>query len=195
MCRNSPCGALRAKITPSPPIPKFLWHKLWICLIELSKRRFSLVCNCDVPSIWTQKVHTSCITNIARSTEPLSNHFSQSSTIRAHRALCSGVKLGVSLLRSSIKMKSFPRPSYFANSMVSPVWAATAVASDLRTRLVLCGGVKPLAHAMERRRATFIIMVGIVLRGVGSCGRRGPAVRFSFFLGLVWFGLEEKKLS
>ena len=42
-------------------------------------------------------------------------------------SLCSGVKLGASLSRSSINIKSFPNPSYFANSIESPSFADRGV--------------------------------------------------------------------
>ena len=43
--------------------------------------------------------------------------------MHTHLSLCSGVKLGETLSRSSINIKSLPSPSYFANSILSPLFA------------------------------------------------------------------------
>lgn len=70
--------------------------------------------------------------------------------MRTHRSLCSGVKLGSTLSRSSIKMKSFPSPSYLANSTESPSLAERAVeeVDDLRAVLER-GEMVVQADAME----------------------------------------------
>ena len=68
-----------------------------------------------------------------------------------HLSLCSGVKLGVSLSRSSIKMKSFPRPSYLANSIKSPIPANDAVrALPIVSLASLRDGANALADVKQR---------------------------------------------
>jgi len=58
----------------------------------------------------------------------------QQQQINTHLSLCSGVKLGETLSRSSINIKSLPSPSYFANSILSPFFADRML--DMRGEVV-----------------------------------------------------------
>jgi len=69
-------------------------------------------------------------------------------------SLCSGVNEGSTLSRSSIKMKSFPNPSYLANSIMAappPIWVDRML---LREERVVNASAKGRKH---RTLPTFMV--------------------------------------
>ena len=72
----------------------------------------------------------------------------QQQQINTHLSLCSGVKLGDTLSRSSINIKSLPSPSYFANSILSPLFADRML-DDMRGEVdvAVCVVVERVAKA------------------------------------------------
>ncbi len=81
-----------------------------------------------------------------------------------HRSLCSGVNDGADLSRSSIKMKSFPSPSYLANSMVLIRLEESAVKALQKER-------SPQRSA--RRMVLFAVMMVLGCRFCGGEGQQG----------------------
>lgn len=90
---------------------------------------------------------------------------------RTYRSLCSGVNEGASLSRSSISMKSFPSPSYLANSMSSPIWAARGDDDETRREDEMAAAGVEKAFAARRRpkrpraAAAFIFIMVVFLCG------------------------------
>lgn len=103
ICFHSPSGALRAKITPSPPTQKLRLQSLFI------------------GKDTTRQERSERVKKIAAQGRSMRG---RSRRNNPYLSLCSGVNEGSTLSRSSIKMKSFPNPSYLANSIMapSPIW-------------------------------------------------------------------------
>lgn len=114
------------------------------------------------------------------------HHHHQTNT--THRSLCSGVKLGVSRSRSSIRMKSFPNPSYFANSMESPSLALREV-EEVRWEERVAKASLDAAMRRESRALIFMVMVHARSRLVVVVSWGGAVTRQGQRLALV---LENK---
>ena len=82
--------------------------------------------------------------------------------INTHLSLCSGVKLGETLSRSSINIKSLPSPSYFANSILSPLFADRIVLllDDILDVCVVDSVAKAFAIGMAVRMVAIESIVG-----------------------------------
>ena len=86
----------------------------------------------------------------------------QQQQINTHLSLCSGVKLGETLSRSSINIKSLPSPSYFANSILSPLFADRIVLllDDILDVCVVDSVAKAFAIGMAVRMVAIESIVG-----------------------------------
>ena len=84
-------------------------------------------------------------------------HKQKANNINTHLSLCSGVKLGDTLSRSSINIKSLPSPSYFANSILSPFFADSML--DMRGEVDVVVVVESVAKAFAIGMAVRMVAI------------------------------------
>ena len=145
-CLHSPSGALRAKMTPSPPTPKLRLQSLFLRKIIVIRDK-----------VFT-RVKEKLIRNFDTKEGIVENH-----TYLSH---CSGVNDGLTLSRSSIKTKSFPKPSYLANSIMlapPPIFADRPLFLVLEERVE-----KASAIGIKQRNLNTIMMRLVRLSVLGE---------------------------